>query len=172
MREWLPADHPVWLVIRVVEEHLDTSAFHARRKTGGAGTAGYDPDMLVTVLVWAYAYGVRSSRDIERLCRTDVAFRVICAGNLPDHSTVARFRGDLPEAVAAFLAQVLILCARLGMGRLGTVALDGMKIAANASKSANRTGEGLRKLAGEAVAAHAAADAAEDELYGSGVRGE
>jgi transposase len=172
MREWLPADHPVWLVIRVVEEHLDTSAFHARRKTGGAGTAGYDPDMLVTVLVWAYAHGVRSSRDIERLCRTDVAFRVICAGNLPDHSTVARFRGDLPEAVAAFFAQVLILCARLGMGRLGTVALDGMKIAANASKSANRTGEGLRKLAGEAVAAHAAADAAEDELYGSGVRGD
>jgi transposase len=172
MREWLPPDHPVWLVIRVVEEHLDTSAFHARRKTGGAGTAGYDPDMLVTVLVWAYAHGVRSSRDIERLCRTDVAFRVICAGNLPDHSTVARFRGDLPEAVAAFFAQVLILCARLGMGRLGMVALDGMKIAANASKSANRTGEGLRKLAGEAVAAHAAADAAEDELYGSGVRGD
>jgi len=172
MREWLPGDHPVWLVIRVVEEHLDTSAFHARRKTGGAGTAGYDPDMLVTVLVWAYAHGVRSSRDIERLCGTDVAFRVICAGNLPDHSTVARFRGDLPEAVAAFFAQVLILCARLGMGRLGTVALDGMKIAANASKSANRTGEGLRKLAGEAVAAHAAADAAEDELYGSGVRGD
>ena len=172
MREWLPADHPVWLVIRVVEGHLDTSAFHARRKTGGAGTAGYDPDMLVTVLVWAYAHGVRSSRDIERLCRTDVAFRVICAGNLPDHSTVARFRGDLPEAVAAFFAQVLILCARLGMGRLGMVALDGMKIAANASKSANRTGEGLRKLAGEAVAAHAAADAAEDELYGSGVRGD
>jgi transposase len=172
MREWLPGDHPVWLVIRVVEEHLDTSAFHARRKTGGAGTAGYDPDMLVTVLVWAYAHGVRSSRDIERLCRTDVAFRVICAGNLPDHSTVARFRGDLPEAVAAFFAQVLILCARLGMGRLGTVALDGMKIAADASKSANRTGEGLRKLAGEAVAAHAAADAAEDELYGSGVRGD
>ena len=172
MREWLPGDHPVWLVIRVVEEHLDTSAFHARRKTGGAGTAGYDPDMLVTVLVWAYAHGVRSSRDIERLCGTDVAFRVICAGNLPDHSTVARFRGDLPEAVAAFFAQVLILCARLGMGRLGTVALDGMKIAANASKSANRTGEGLPKLAGEAVAAHVAADAAEDELYGSGVRGD
>jgi transposase len=172
MREWLPGDHPVWLVIRVVEEHLDTSAFHARRKTGGAGTAGYDPDMLVTVLVWAYAHGVRSSREIERLCGTDVAFRVICAGNLPDHSTVARFRGEFPAAVAAFFGQVLILCARLGMGRLGVVALDGMKIAASASKGANRTGEGLRKLAGEAVAAHAAADAAEDELFGAGRRGD
>jgi transposase len=172
MREWLGGDHPVFLVIRVVEEHLDTSAFHARRRTGGAGTAGYDPDMLVTVLVWAYAHGVRSSREIERRCRTDVAFRVICAGNLPDHSTVARFRAEFPGAVAGFFAQVLGLCARLGMGRLGVVALDGMKIAASASKAANRTEEGLRKLAEQAVAAHAAADAAEDELFGVGRRGD
>ena len=172
MREWLPAEHPVWLVIAVVEDHLDTSAFHARRKTGGAGAAGYDPDMLVAVLVWAYAHKVTSSREIERLCGTDVAFRVICAGNLPDHSTLARFRGDFPGAVAVFFAEVLVLCARLGMGKLGTVALDGMKIAASASKSANRTEEGLRKLAWEAVAAHAAADAAEDELFGAGRRGD
>jgi len=172
MREWLPADHPVWLVIRVVDDHLDTSAFHARRKTGGAGAAGYDPDMLVTVLVWAYAHGVTSSRDIERLCGTDVAFRVICAGNLPDHCTVARFRADFPEAVAAFFAEVLKLCARLGMGKVGVVALDGMKIAASASKSANRTEDTLAKLARERVAAHAAADAAEDELFGAGRRGD
>ena len=172
MREWLPADHPVWLVIAVVADHLDTSAFHARRRTGGAGAAGYDPDMLVTVLVWAYAHGVRSSRDIERLCRTDVAFRVICGGNYPDHVTFARFRGDLGEAVGALFAGVLVLCARLGMGRLGTVALDGMKIAASASKAANRTEDGLARLAREAVAAHAAADAAEDELFGEGRRGD
>jgi transposase len=172
MREWLPGDHPVWLVITVVADHLDTSAFHARRRTGGAGTAGYDPDMLVTVLVWAYAHGVASSREIERLCGTDVAFRVICGGNLPDHVTIARFRGDFPEAVAALFAQVLVLCARLGMGRLGTVALDGMKIAANASKAANRTRDTLARLAGETVAAHGAADAAEDELYGEGRRGD
>jgi transposase len=172
MREWLPADHPVWLVIEVVAGHLDTSAFHARRRTGGPGTAGYDPDMLATVLVWAYAHGVTSSRDIERLCRTDVAFWVICGGNHPDHVTFARFRGDFPEAVGAFFAEVLVLCARLGMGRLGMVALDGMKIAASASKAANRTEEGLAKLARERVAAHAAADAAEDELFGAGRRGD
>jgi transposase len=166
MREWLPADHPVWLVITVVEDHLDTSAFHARRRTGGAGTAGYDPDMLVSVLVWAYAHGVVSSRDIERLCRTDVAFRVICAGNLPDHSTVARFRADFPEAAGDFFTRVLVLCARLGMGKVGVVALDGMKIAASASKSANRTEDTLARLARERVAAHAAADAAGDELFG------
>ena len=172
MREWLPAGHPVWLVIRAVGGHMDTSAFHAGRKTGGAGAAGYDPDMLVTVLVWAYAHGVRSSREIERLCGTDVAFRVICAGNLPDHVTFARFRGDFAEAVAAFFAEVLVLCARLGMGKLGTVALDGMKIAASASKSANRTEGTLAGLAGLAVAAHAAADQAEDALFGAGRRGD
>jgi len=172
MREWLRADHPVHLVITVVEDHLDTSAFHAGRKTGGAGTAGYDPDMLAAVLAWAYAHEVTSSRRIEELCRTDVAFRLICGGNLPDHSTVARFRGDFPAAVGEFFAEVLVLCARLGMGRLGTVALDGMKIAASASTAANRTEEGLRKLAAEAVAAHAAADAAEDALFGAGRRGD
>src|SRR5689334_25102258 len=172
MREWLPPGHPVHLVITAVEDHLDTSAFHARRRTGGAGTAGYDPDMLAAVLVWAYAHGITSSRRIEELCRTDVAFRLICAGNLPDHVTVARFRSDFPDATAAFFTEVLILCARLGMGRLGTVALDGTKVAASASKAANR-GEGkLRELAAEAVAAHAAADAAEDELYGEGRRGD
>jgi len=172
MREWLPGDHPVHLVIDVVAGHLDTSAFHAGRKTGGAGAAGYDPDMLVTVLVWAYAHGVTSSRRMEELCATDVAFRLICAGNLPDHSTIARFRKESGGAVAGFFTGVLVLCARLGMVRLGTVALDGMKIAASASKAANR-GEGkLRELAERAVAAHAAADAAEDELYGEGRRGD
>ena len=171
MREWLPGDHLVWLVIGAVE-HLDTSAFHAGRKTGGPGAAGYDPGMLVTVLVWAYAHGVVSSRDIERLCGTDVAFRVICAGNLPDHSTVARFRGDFGAAIGEFFTQVLILCARLGMGRLGVVALDGMKIAASASRAANRTEGTLAELAEQAVTAHAAADAAEDELFGAGRRGD
>jgi len=171
MREWLPEGHPVWLVIRAVGL-MDTSVFHARRKTGGAGAAGYDPDMVVTVLVWAYAHRVTSSREIERLCRTDVAFRVICAQNLPDHSTVARFRKDFPGLAEEFFAQVLILCARLGMGRLGVIALDGMKIAASASRAANRAEEGLRKLAAEVAAAHEQADAAEDALFGEGVRGD
>jgi transposase len=172
MREWLPAGHPVYLVIDVVADHLDTSAFHAGRRTGGAGAAGYDPDMLLAVLVWAYAHGVTSSRRMEELCRADVAFRVICAGNLPDHCTIARFRQGSGDAVAGFFAEVLILCARLGMGRLGTVALDGTKIAASASKAANRGEKRLRELAEQAVAAHAAADAAEDELYGEGRRGD
>jgi transposase len=171
MREWLAEDHPVFVVIGAVGQ-MDTRAFHAGRRTGGAGAAGYDPDMLVAVLVWAYAHGVTSSRRMQDLCRTDVAFRLICGGNLPDHCTLARFRAESGAAVAGFFAQVLVLCARLGMGRVGTVALDGMKIAASASKSANRTEDRLRKLAAERVAAHAAADAAEDELFGEDKRGD
>jgi transposase len=172
MREWLPADHPVWLVIEAVGGHLDTSAFHAVRRTGGAGTAGYDPDMLVALLMWAYANEVTSSRRIEQLCGTDVAFRVIAGGNFPDHVTIARFRAGFPGVVESLFTEVLVLCARLGMGKLGTVALDGTKIAANASKAANRTEETLRKLAAERVAAHAVTDAAEDELFGAGRRGD
>src|SRR5215470_10345643 len=171
MREWLPVSHPVWLVIEAVRL-LDTSGFHAHRRTGGAGAAGYDPDMLVTLLVWAYANGVTSSRRIERLCGQDVAFRVICAGQVPDHVTVARFRQRFPDAAASLFWQVLVLCARLGMGRVGTVALDGTKVAGNASLGANRTEEGLRKLAAELAAAHAETDAAEDALFGPGSRGD
>ena len=176
MREWLPADHPVWLVIRVVGDHLDTSAFHAGRRTGGAGTAGYDPDMLVTVLMWAYANGLTSSRRIEAACWADVAFRVICAGHAPDHVTIARFRAAFPGAVEDLFTGVVVLCAKLGMGKLGTIALDSTKITANASRAANRGEETLRKLAAEeaakAMAAHAAADAAGDERYGEGRRGD
>jgi transposase len=171
MRDWLPAGHVVWLVIEAVGR-LDTAAFHARRRTGGAGAAGYDPDMMVTLLVWAYANGITSSRRIERLCQQDVAFRVICAGHVPDHVTVARFRQQFAETAAALFAEVLLLCAQLGMGQVGTVAIDGTKIAASASKDANRTEEGLRKLAREMAAAHAEADAEEDALFGAGKRGD
>jgi transposase len=171
MRDWLPAGHAVWLVIEAVRL-MDTSAFHARRRTGGAGAAGFDPDMLLTLLVWAYANGVTSSRRIERLCQQDLAFMVICARRAPDHVTVARFRQQFAETAAPLFAQVLVLCARLGMGRVGVVALDGTKIAADASKDANRTEDGLRKLAAEMAAAHADADGREDALFGEGRRGD
>ncbi|WP_420820355.1 transposase [Rhodococcus jostii] len=174
MREWVPPTHPVWTVIEIVDTHLDTSAFHGARRTGGAGRAGYDPDMLVTLLVWAWSRGMRSSRQIERACSEVVSYRVICAGDAPDHVTISRFRKDNHTACQALFTQVLILAARLGLGRLETIALDGVKIASNASKDANRTEDGLRRaaeaeaarIAAAAVAAHAAGDDAEDDLYG------
>src|SRR5260221_497750 len=116
MREWLPADHPVWLVISAVADHLDTSAFHAARRLGGAGAAGFDPDMLVMLLTWAYANRVTSSRRIEALCRTDVAFRVICGGGVPGHGAGARVRAGVGGAVWARLAPGLGVGAGRGVG--------------------------------------------------------
>jgi transposase len=166
LREWLPADHLAWFVVDVVAE-LDLAAVHARRRRGGAGRAGYDPAMLLAVLIYAYALGERSSRRIERLCVTDVAFRVICAQHRPDHATIARFRAEHETALAGLFGQVLLLCAAAGMGRFGTVALDGTKIAANAALSANR-GEGwVRMRAARILAEAGEVDAAEDELFGA-----
>ena len=90
MREWLPAEHSVWVVLEIVE-HLDLSRLRARYALGGVGRCAYDPRMLLALLVYAYADGIRSSRRIERLCRTDVAMRVICASDVPDH-TAARVK--------------------------------------------------------------------------------
>jgi transposase len=165
MREWLPADHLVWFVIETVEG-LDLASLRGRRRLGGAGRAAYDPAMMLTLLIYAYGLGQRSSRQIERLCHTDVAFRVVCAQDVPDHVTIARFRAEHEHALGELFGQVLRLCARAGMGRLGTVALDGTKIAANAALSANRTESRLRQLAAGILAEAAAVDAAEDELYG------
>lgn len=111
--------------------------------------------------------GQRSSRQIERLCHTDVAFRLICAQDVPDHSTIARFRAADDAAFIGLFAQVLALCARAGMGRVSVVAIDGTKIAANASKGASH-GMGWFTKAAEAAAAEAAAtDAAEDSMFGA-----
>ena len=175
MREWLPEGHLAWFVIDAVAA-LDLSRFAARATPRGslAGRAAYDPRMLLALLVYGYAAGVRSSRRIERACWEDVAFRVICAGDVPDHATVARFRREHfadPGAVGSLVGQVLVLAARAGLGKLGLIAVDGTKIAANASKDANRTEERLRELAGKILAEAAAVDAAEDELYGD-VRGD
>ncbi len=182
MRSWLTEDHLAFFIIEVVEQ-LDTTAFHARSRRGGAGRAGYDPDMLLSVVLYAYAVGQRSSRTIERLCGTDVAFRVLCASDTPDHTTIARFRKDHEALFADVFAQVLVMCARAGMGKVGVVAIDGTKIAANASQGATRSEKSLRKelaaieaaareQAARVVTEAAAVDEEEDALFGVESRGD
>lgn len=161
MRDWLPADHLVWMVVDLVES-LDTSVFHALSRRGGVGRQGYDPDMLLGLLLYAYATGVASSRAVERLCATDVAFRVLCAQDAPDHTTLARFRRAHQESFEALFGQVLRVAARAGLGQFGTVPIDGTKIAANASLDANRDERWLQARAAEIVAQAVAVDAAED----------
>src|SRR5215208_2678844 len=91
LREWLPEDHLAWFVLESVAE-LDLDACYAAYRRDGWGAAAHEPQMMVALLVYAYAIGQRSSRAIERRCREDVAFRVIGANQIPDHATVARFR--------------------------------------------------------------------------------
>src|SRR5687767_3631300 len=91
LREWLPEDHLAWFVIDSVAR-VDLAAFYADYRADGHGRAAHDPAMMVALLLYCYAVGERSSRRIERRCVEDVASRVICANQRPDHTTIARFR--------------------------------------------------------------------------------
>ena len=162
LRSWLPAGHLALFVVDAVEE-LDLAAFYAAYRQDGWGRAAYDPAVMVALVLYAYAKGVRSAREIERRCVEDVAFRVV-AGNLaPDHATIARFRSEHELALGELFGQVLAMCQRAGLVRAGVIAVDSTKVHANASGLANKTYE---ELAREILKEAAGIDAAEDELYG------
>ncbi|MDF2744656.1 MAG: transposase, partial [Actinomycetia bacterium] len=134
LRDWLPADHLAWFVLDVVDQ-LDGPFLKAYR-ADGHGRAAYAPRMLLAVLLYGYCTGIRSSRQIERRCHEDIAFRVLSGNSAPDHVTIARFRVRHEQALAGLLVQSLKLCAAAGMVRLGLVALDGTKVEANAAAAA------------------------------------
>jgi transposase len=162
VREWLPANHLAWFVIDAVCE-MDLEPFFAGYRVDGRSRPPYDPAMMVALLLYAYARGVPSSRAIERACSEDVAFRVIAAQQRPDHATIARFVANHQDALAGLFGEVLALCARHGLAKVGVIAVDGTKIQANASRNENVDYE---QLARELVERAIATDAAEDELYG------
>jgi transposase len=170
MREWLPADHLAWFVLDAVEE-LDLAGFYAAYREDGWGRAAFDPQMMVALLLYAYAVGERSSRGIERRCREDVAFRVLTANQIPDHATIARFRARHEQALADTFTQVLALCARAGLVSVGVVALDGSLLSGNASPQATRSYASIRAEVERMLAEAAQADTAEDERFG-GARGD
>src|SRR3954453_15503195 len=143
VREWLPAGHLAWWLVEVVGE-LDLHAFYAGYRADGSGRPAHDPEMMVALMVYAYCVGERSSRRIERRCVEGVAFRVIAANRVPDHTTIARFRQRFAEPLAGLFVQVLAMCAKAGMVRVGTVAVDGTKMAANAGLGANRSYAAIR----------------------------
>src|ERR687889_806583 len=162
VREWLPPRHLAWFVIDAVGE-MDLDAFCAAYRVDGRSRPPYDPAMMVALLLYAYARGIRSSRVIERACEEDVAFRVLAAQQRPDHATIARFIERHQDAIAGLFGEVLTLCARSGLGKVGVIAVDGTKVQANASRNENLDYE---QLAREILQEAQAVDAAEDELYG------
>jgi transposase len=165
LAEWLPAGHLARFVIETVGQ-LDLSGVYAYYRQDGHGRPAHDPAMMVALVLYATAIGVRSSRQIERRCVEDIAFRVITANRQPDHATIARFQTRHREALSELFWQVLELCRQAGMVSVGTVAVDSTKLAANASTDQNRTFEGLRQEAARLIDEAIEINRHEDELYG------
>jgi transposase len=165
LRDWLPQGHLAWFVLDVLDQ-LDLAPFYRAHRDDGHGHPAYDPKTLLGVLLYAYAIGVRSSRQIERRCTEDVAFRVLAGNQTPDHVTIARFRVRHQQALAGFLVESLRLCAAAGLARLGVVALDGTKMAANAAERANRSLDKLEAEVAEILRQAAAADQRDDLQHG------
>jgi len=129
--EWLPERHLARFVVEVIER-LDLSAMVKAYR--GSGSASYHPSVLLGLLVYGYATGVFSSRKLERATYDSVAFRFIAANDHPDHDTIAAFRRRFLKEIEVLFVHVLLLAREMGMLKLGTVALDGTKIHANASR--------------------------------------
>jgi len=170
VREWLPEDHLAWLVLDATAQ-LDLDRFRCSYRADGHGRAAYDPALMVALLLFAYCDGVSSSREIERRCERDVAYRVVAANQRPDHATLARFRTRHREAIAGLFIQVLGLCSAAGMVRVGVVAIDGTRLAGNASSMQNRTRAQLEaEIAAQVEALLATAeevDARQDAEHGA-----
>src|SRR5947209_1456805 len=160
--EWLPEDHFARFVMAAVGA-MDLTAFYTDYRADGHGRPAHDPAMMVSLLVYAYACGQRSSRAIERGCVESIAYRVIAANRQPDHTTIARFRQRHETALAALFGEVLALCADAGLASVDVLAVDGTKVHANASERATRD---YGQLAEEILREADEVDAAEDAQFG------
>jgi transposase len=171
LTDWLPQDHLAWFVLDAVEQ-IDLSEFYKKYRTDGVGNSAFHPSMMVALLIYSYCTGERSSRKIEKHCQTDVAYKVVTANQYPDHTTISRFRKDNQSHLKKLFVEILRLCAEAGLVKLGNVSLDGTKIKANASLSANRTLKHLKQEIDKMLSEADAKDAEEDKAYGADKRGD
>src|SRR4051794_14779917 len=166
VREWLPENHLAWFVIDAVGVMI-LDAFYAAYREDGHGRAAYEPSMMVALLLYCWSRGVRSSRAIERACVEDVACRVLAAQQRPDHATIARFVERHERALAELFGEVLTLCADAGLATVGVIAIDGTKVAANASRDRAMSYEQIAQaIVEEAIATDAAETATHGERRG------
>jgi len=177
-RDWLPEDDLVYFIVETVAT-LDLFPIFAHYERELRGQPPFHPRMMVALLLYCYATGTRSSRKIMRRCQTDVACRVIVGEDVPDFRTISDFRKTHLARLEGLFLEVLKLCAVAGLTRVGTIALDGTKIKANASRhkamSYDRMKEEEKRLAEEIarlMAEAEATDAAEDQTHGQDHRGD
>jgi transposase len=142
LADWVDDDHLVWTVLEAVKR-MDLTGFYGAYRANGQGRAAYDPEMMVGLLLYAYARGNRSSRGIERACREDVTYKLITAMRAPDHSTIAEFRCRHDVAIGELFVDVLALCQEAGLVSVGVIAIDGTKVKASASRDQNRSYAGI-----------------------------
>jgi transposase len=176
--DWLPQDHTARFIAEVVDDLLDLTVVYDSY-VEASGAPPYDPSMMLKLLLYAYSTGVTSSREMERRCHIDVAFRWLSANTAPDYRSIARFRRRHLAALDDLFLQVLVLCSEAGLVALGRVALDGTKLRASASRrkamSYGRLGPRIIQLEAEVAAILAdaeATDLAEDEEFGEDRRGD
>ena len=162
VRDWLPDDHLTWFVIDAVAV-MDLDAFYAAYRADGHGRPAYEPAMMIALLLYGWSRGVRSSRAIERACVEDVACRVIAAQRRPDHATIARFVERHQQPLGELFGQVLTLCADAGLATVGVIAVDGTKVAGNASRDRTLSYEQLAKVI---VDEQLATDQAQSDRFG------
>jgi transposase len=166
MMEWLPEDDIVHMIVDAVGM-MELSKFEAGYNLGGAGKAPFAPQVLLALLIYAYSQGIRSSRAIERLCGRDAGYRFIVGDAIPDHTVIARFRQRHVAEMQTVFVAVLRLCREAGLVRLGLVALDGTKVAANASLEANRTAASIEEQIKKMLADAETTDNKEDRQFGA-----
>ena len=178
LREWVPEGHLSHQVSDLVDS-LDLVSFYAPYEGDGRRNAPYEPSMMLKVLIYGYATGVYSSRAIARKLEEDVAFRMLAAGNFPQHRTICEFRRRHLEDFGRLFVAVVGVAREMGLVRFGTLSLDGTKVRAKASKRKAMSYERmlkeqarLEKEIGALLSGAVSIDAEEDARYGADVRGD
>ena len=178
LREWVPERHLAHQVSELVDG-LELGAFYKRYEEDGRRNSPYEPRMMVKVLIYAYATGVFSSRKIAKKLEEDVAFRMLAAGNFPQHRTLCEFRRRHLKDFKRLFVEVVMLAREMGMVQLGRLGIDGTKVRANASRrkamSYGRMGERERQLReeiDELLKQARREDREEDSRYGEDRQGD
>lgn len=172
--EWLPEGHLALFILDLVPQ-LDLAPIYLHYERELRGYPPHDPQMMVALLLYGYCVGVPSSRKIEQKTHEDVAFRVIAGGTHPDHSRISDFRRVHLDTLAGLFVEILRLCQKAGLVKLASVALDGTKVKANASKHKamsyermKKDDQRLREKVSELLAKAEQVDKEEDAIYGEG----
>jgi transposase len=178
LADWLPENHLAWFVIDAVEQ-LDINAVLEKYRVSGRGEQAYPPRVMLSLLIYSYCTGTFASRKIAAQIEDSVAFRVIAAGLLPSHRTICRFREDNLDEFQRLFVQVVQFAKEAGLVKMGTIAIDGSKVKANASKhkamSYDRMLMEEKKLRSEIRKLTQAAreqDDIDDQTFGPDLRGD